>query len=151
MLASNGVPSTLAATNAIINATTINIDPGALCNLVNSIQLVSNIFNNAGTVVWSNTFGNNITLIGAATFNNLPGGTFIEADNEGGIWQAAQPLQSVFNNFGTFRIASGTNTTYLGVYSMLFNNMGLLDVQSGNAILNNNIDSGQFNVAAGAT
>jgi hypothetical protein len=151
VMASNGLASTFSITNSSFNATTIEIDQGALFNIVGAAAFTSNLVNNAGTILWSNTFGSPITLAGATTFNNLSGGSFIEADDEAGILQAPEPLISVFNNLGSFRILSGSSTVSLGGYSMLFNNNGLLDVQSGSVNLRGGSGSGQFNLASGTT
>lgn len=151
VVSSNSLASTLAATNAIFTFTTINTDPGVPFSIANSAQFISNIVNNAGTILWSNISGDQITFSGASIFNNLAGGTFIELDNAASLAQVAQQLQSVFNNYGTFRIEGGSNTISLGTFTMLFNNSGLLDVEAGTANLNNGTNSGQFNVAGGTT
>ncbi len=151
VMASNSLASTFSTTNTSFNATTIDIDPGALFNIVGSALFESNVVNNAGIIVWTNTSGYPITLGGGATFNNLAGGTFNELDDEAGILQVPEPLISVFNNLGSFHILSGTSTVQLGVYSMRFNNNGLLDVQSGSVNLQSGSSSGQFNLASGTT
>jgi hypothetical protein len=151
VLSSNSVSSTLAATNTIFAQTSIDIDPGAPFTIVSGAQFISNTVNNAGTVLWTNTFGNQIVFSGAATFNNLAGSTFLELDNQAGLAQVPEQLVSVFNNFGTFRIEGGNNTIPLGSFTMQFNNSGLLDVEDGTVDLNNGTNSGQFNVASGAT
>lgn len=157
VLASNGLASAFSPTNAIFNSTTIDIGPGAVFNLsappqyVGSAQFVSNTVNNAGTVVWTNSSAQTITFSGAATFNNLAGGTFIgTAAGFYTIGGANGSRPCTFNNSGTFQVASGTNQLTLGNFSLQFVNNGLLDVRSGTAVLWNGITEGRFNVASGA-
>jgi len=144
--------STLSSTNAIFTDVTLSIDPGTLFALVDSAQFISNNVNNSGTVTWSTAYGDWITLSGGATFSNLASGTFIEEDGRGGIGGVSSTPPSLFNNLGTFQVEAGTNVTQLGsLFTLQFNNNGLLDVVSGRVNLNNSVSSGRFNLAGGAT
>ena len=144
--------STLSSTNAIFTDVTLNIDPGAIFAIVDSAQFISNNINNSGTVTWSTTYGDWITLSGGATFSNLASGTFIEEDGRGGIGGVTSTPLSLFNNLGTFQVDAGTNVTQLGSeLTLQFNNHGVLDVVSGRVNMNNGESSGQFNLAGGTT
>ena len=157
VLASNNLPSSLTMTEASINATTINIQPQAILNISNFATFVSNSVNNAGTVFhyFVQPFAS-VTLGGGAVFNNATGGTYVVVGDPGGIVGGTPNPPAVFNNAGTFRIASGganainLGTAGAGGYPLPFNNSGLLDVEGGTVNLEGGTNSGQINVTNGA-
>src|ERR1022692_1016439 len=147
VLGTNGLGSTLAITNAPITQTAITIDPTAQLVLISGELIVSNVINNSGLIVLTGPPSAGITFSGGATINNSIGGTFDDR-TDGPI----AGITGVFNNAGTFRKSSGTGVSSLGSQNgNPFNNIGLLDIQSGSVNLFMGTNTGQFNTTTGST
>ncbi len=159
VVASNGFSSALNLIGGSnVRVATVTIDPAGQLNLNTAtngdVALWGVTINNGGTTTWSgdNSFRNAFGMYNNATFNNLAGALF-DAQNDAAIMGGAGTNDGTFNNAGIFRKSAGTNDTYFWYSSspgVTFNNMGLLDVQTGRVVLMGGTNSSQFNVAAGA-
>ena len=92
----------------------------------NAKVLLSRTLNNAGMLIWSGTGG--LTGHSGPTINNLAGALF---DMQSDAALNRFDNGAVINNAGIFRKSGGTATKTLDLYGGLFNNTGLLEVQSG--------------------
>ena len=121
---------------------------GCTANLTGSaFKHVSTHLKNSGTVIWTD---GEIRLQG--TITNLPGGVF-EAQGDGD--SITRSYYARFNNEGTFS-KTGTGTiTLTGILGGLFElkNTGVIDVQTGNLVLQycTNSSSGNINIAGGTS
>ncbi len=150
-------PSTLAWNGGSISGVQVNIDPGGQFTLSGSADryLSGATVNNAGATT-TKTQGIPLHLNNGAVFNNLGGGLF-DAQNDAAIVGSGGGVVGRFNNAGTFRKSAGTNDTWFTfdngadtTQTPVFNNSGLLDVQTGRVGLGGGTNAGQFNVAGGA-
>src|SRR5262249_16160433 len=99
---------------------------------------------------------NGTSLPGVGTINNAATGTFIASGSSLGTIVASNfggtdtGTNATFNNAGTFR-KSGSVVNDTTVVSVIFNNSGLLDVQTGILNLNNTSShTGTVSVSSGA-
>jgi hypothetical protein len=152
VVASNGSPSTLNVMwPSAISVPTVNIDAGGQLNLITAlgeaVSFSDVTVNNSGTTTWSG--GSDLELDGNSVINNLAGALF-DAQSNGNI--LAESGTNIIFNGGTFRKSGGAgDVTLLPLGAqMYFNNMGLLDVQTGRVILQGGTNSGQLNVSSGA-
>jgi hypothetical protein len=103
--------------------------------------------NNAATAAWSD---GQFQIIeggfGPGVFNNLGTGTFDNQFDGLMFWQGGIP---VFNNMGMFRKSAGTGTTVIS--SIVFNNDGMVDVQTGTLSANSGGTSGGSFDSTGTT
>jgi hypothetical protein len=119
-----------------------NVSAGATLHVggTNGVTLNTRTINNAGTVNWD---GASIWSFATGTFNNLAGANFnaLTDQNVG--------FGGTFNNAGTFTKTSpvGTGITF---FDSVFNNTGMVSIQSGVLQLNRGgTAGGTFNVSAG--
>jgi fibronectin-binding autotransporter adhesin len=152
VVASNGFPSTLNLMwPSAISVSTINIDAGGKLNLITAsgedVSFSGVTVNNSGTTTWSG--GSDLELDGNSIFNNLAGALF-DAQSDGHIF--AESGTNIIFNGGTFQKSGGAGDVILQPLGglMNFNNMGLLDVQTGRVLLQGGTNSGQLNVSSGA-
>jgi hypothetical protein len=100
---------------------------------------------NAATATWSGT--GNVVVFNGAVINNLRDAAF-DVMTSAGFTLGGGALP-VFNNAGSFRKVSSSDTTTFGI---AFNNSGSVDVQTGTLALGSGGDStGSFVVESGAT
>ncbi len=127
----------------------LNIPAGAALNLSGAADkfLQGRTINNAGTTTWSGTG----VLWGSvnAVFNNMAGATF-DAQNDVPLnYQCGPCGVPTFNNAGTFRKSAGNGTTTINS-GVIFNNTGIVNIQSGTLSINGDgANSGTFNISAG--
>jgi hypothetical protein len=100
-------------------------------------------FDNSGAATWSGSGA--LVVISGAVFNNLPGASLwvqTDASLSGGT-------AGTFNNSGLFRKSATAGTT---TSSLVFNNNGTVDVQSGTfSLFGSGSHNGAFTVGLGAT
>ena len=152
VVASNGFPSTLNVMwPSAISVPTVNIAAGGKLNLITAsgehVSFSGVTVNNSGTTTWSG--GSDLELDGDSIFNNLPGALFDAQSNARILGQGGT---NIINNSGTFRKSTGAGDVTFSPSGglMMFNNMGLLDVQIGRVVLQGGTNSGQLNVNSGA-
>ena len=152
IVASNGFPSTLNAPGpSVISVSALNIDAGGNLNLIaasgEDVAFSGVVVNNSGTTIWNG--GANLQLNNNSIFNNLAGALFDAQSNARILGQAGT---NIINNTGTFQKSSGAGDVTFSPSGgqMMFNNLGLLDVQSGRVLLQGGKNSGQLNVNSGA-
>jgi hypothetical protein len=110
-----------------------------------TINLDGRTLDNAGTAVWLGT--GPINFINASTLNNLAGATF-EVESDAAMTRGFGGGPSTFKNAGTFLKLLSTDVTTIGI---LFNNDGLVDVQTGTLTLSGGgVSNGTFAVEDGA-
>jgi uncharacterized repeat protein (TIGR01451 family) len=109
-------------------AGTLNVAAGGTLNFSGSgtRYIDGGTLNNSGTVNWSG--GNNLSVYDSGVINNLAGGLFLATNDQIIYFHCCLPGQA-FNNAGTFRKTTATNTTT--ITSNGFNNSGTVDIQSG--------------------
>jgi hypothetical protein len=90
-------------------------------------NLAAYTINNSGLVSWEGD--GNIQNTGGSTFNNLAGGVFEARNNQTYGAQIGGSPRMNFNNSGTVRKASGTETTRFG--NVQFTHTGVLEVVTG--------------------
>lgn len=152
IVASNGIPSTLNVPGpSVISVSALNIDAGGNLNLIaasgEDVAFSGVVVNNSGTTIWNG--GANLQLNNNSIFNNLAGALFDAQSNARILGQAGT---NIINNTGTFKKSSGAGdvTCSPSGGQMLFNNLGLLDVQSGRVLLQGGKNGGHINVNSGA-
>ncbi len=121
------------------------IAPGATLNIPVTVTLNTRTLENAGTILWT---GGNVAMSGGVITNRA--GAIFEAQTATGLNYVSNP-GSRFDNAGTFRKSFnlGTITVFPG---LLFNNSGIVEVQTGTLTLfGGGTHSGSFNVPAGTT
>lgn len=102
---------------------------------------------NASTMNWTN---GGIDIRNSAIFNNKAGAT-IDTNFDGTITGSVLGVNNTFNNEGTFTKSGGTGTTQ-GSLLLVFNNSGIVNVNSGTMDFDGTgTHTGTFNVAAGST
>ena len=108
--------------------TTVSIAPGGTLNIsgFGTRYINGGTLNNGGNVFWSG--GNNLSIYNSGVINNLGTGLFV-ATNDQLIYVHCCSGGQAFNNAGTFRKTTATNTTT--IQSNGFNNSGTVDIQSG--------------------
>jgi len=109
-------------------AGTLNVVNGSTLNFSGSgtRYIGGGTINNSGTINW--TGGNNLSIYDSGVINNLAGALFL-ATNDQIIYVHCCAGGQAFNNAGTFRKTTATNTTT--IQSNGFTNSGTVDVQSG--------------------
>ncbi|HEV7571716.1 MAG TPA: LamG-like jellyroll fold domain-containing protein [Thermoanaerobaculia bacterium] len=109
-------------------AGTLNVAAGGTLNVsgFGTRYIDGGTINNSGTINWSG--GNNISVYDSGVINNLAGGLFLATNDQIIYFHCCLPGQA-FNNAGTFRKTTATNTTT--ITSNGFNNSGTVDIQSG--------------------
>jgi uncharacterized repeat protein (TIGR01451 family) len=109
-------------------AGTLNVAAGGTLNFSGSgtRYIDGGTLNNSGTINWSG--GNNLSVYDNGVINNLAGGLFLATNDQIIYFHCCLPGQA-FNNAGTFRKTTATNTTT--ITSNGFNNSGTVDIQSG--------------------
>ena len=129
------------------------IDAGAHFNLSGSADktLSGTVVNNAG-VATTKMNGEALHLNNGAVFLNT--GLF-DAQNDAPIVGSGGAKVGLFDNRGIFRKSAGTNDTFFASDNTLaqapvFNNSGLVEVQTGRLVLLGGTNSGQCDVSAGA-
>jgi fibronectin-binding autotransporter adhesin len=117
------------------------VGAGKTLSLSTSAQktLKDRTLNNAGTIAWS---GGNFSLQNA-TLNNQVGGV-VDAQGSG---QFGNPGNTI-NNLGIFRKSGGSGET--AVFGV-FNNAGVVDVQTGSVRIDSATGNGTFNVATNSS
>jgi uncharacterized repeat protein (TIGR01451 family) len=109
-------------------AGTLNVVSGSTLNFsgFGTRYIAGGTLNNSGTINWSG--GNNLSIYDSGVINNLAGALFL-VTNDQLIYVHCCSGGQAFNNAGTFRKTTATNTTT--IQSNGFTNSGTLDVQSG--------------------
>ncbi|HWY29935.1 MAG TPA: hypothetical protein VNX46_04230, partial [Candidatus Acidoferrum sp.] len=154
VIGSPGMPSTFIWDNGILGSNlTMNIDPWSQLVLtnVNTKTMSGSLINNSGTTTWLTDNGN-LQMDNGAVFNNGPGAMFL-VENNADVIGGAGGILSFINNAGRFRKINSTNDTVFyqdnpPAPAPLFNNSGLLDVQSGGFFPRGGTNSGQFNIGS---
>ena len=134
-----------------ISSSGLRLDGGRVLRNENTVTW------DGGQILYNNTFNGTSGGAGSGTINNIAGATFIAsgdsatsiaASNFGGADTGADAL---FTNAGTFRKSgsAANNTTTINV---IFNNTGLVDVQTGVLSFSNGVQgvTGAAQTAAGA-
>jgi uncharacterized repeat protein (TIGR01451 family) len=127
-------------------AGTLNVAVGGTLNFSGSgtRYIDGGTLNNSGTINWSG--GNNLSVYDSGVINNLAGGLFL-VTNDSIIYFHCCSGGQAFNNAGTFRKTTATNTTT--ITSNGFNNSGTVDIQSGTLNLTSGgTSTAIFNAAA---
>jgi hypothetical protein len=120
---------------------------------LNGYQVVldGRTFDNVGAATWSYTgYYKYIYLSNNAVFNNLASASFTDQTTSDGFAHQiyGDGSNTQFNNQGTYTKAGGTDSTTI---SLVFNNTGALNLNTGTLMLAAGNSSGAFKVAAGAT